>query len=289
MQLEPGEYFGIVRQIPDPNDTGTYYVRAEIRNARTDELIERVALTDRGSGRFQGEWQVISQGIDGGAYISVSTHVYTDSGYTTPSDMYGVEMQTYLVATRAAHLGGGGSGISRKDLREVLREVVPELLPEAADLDSVVQRILTGVGARHEALTQQIAGVSEKVDGIEVAPEVTIDGKEIDVEPLKAAIEAIAAAADARQAEVMKKVEGVMAKMEKTILTFATSAADHTMTQRELMDALSRTLTGGVADIRAIVEASHTGKADAVREATGAAEGLIPSPEEIIRGLRSNG
>src|SRR3990167_11298322 len=106
--LEPGEYTGISRQLADPNDSTTYYVRAIIRNARTDATIDTVDLDSKGLGRYQAEWHVTSTVPAGGFFISITTYVYTDSGYTTLSTDYSAESNTYLIEPRAKHFGGGG-------------------------------------------------------------------------------------------------------------------------------------------------------------------------------------
>ena len=128
MQLNPGETFAIVRQLADPNDAGTYYVRATIRNARTDTLLATKDLTDRGGQRFSVEYQVPSSTSDA-LYIAISTRVYTDSGYTTLSTDYGQEIQTYLVETRSKHFGGGGSvlKVDYEKIRGMIRESIDTL------------------------------------------------------------------------------------------------------------------------------------------------------------------
>lgn len=129
MQLQPQEYFTIVRQLQDPADVNTYYVQAVIRNARTDAVIDTINLTDRGSRRFSLPWQVPADTSGLGFYISVLTSVYTDSGRTTKSDQYGEEMETYLVDNRFRNLGGGGGGsdVDYKKIRVVFQEVLAEV------------------------------------------------------------------------------------------------------------------------------------------------------------------
>ncbi len=83
--LQPQKSFTVVRQIANHLDSATYYVRAVIRNAYTDELIETLDLTSRGSQRFSKNWQVPADPSGEGFYISIVTSVYTDSGYTTKS------------------------------------------------------------------------------------------------------------------------------------------------------------------------------------------------------------
>lgn len=126
MILQPQEYFAIVRQLPDPNDSNTYYVRAVIRNARTDALIDTINLTDRGSRRFSQSWQTPADSSGLGFYISICTTVYTDSGYTAKSDVYAEEMETYLLDNRFRNLGGGagGSDVDYKKIRTIFIEVL---------------------------------------------------------------------------------------------------------------------------------------------------------------------
>lgn len=134
MQLNPRETFSIVRQIEDHTDTSTYYVRAVIRNAKTDAIIQvngnnYLNLVDRGSQRFSQTWQVPADPSGQGFYVSILTSVYTDSGYTTKSQNYGDKMETYLIQDRMnANLGGvgGGPDIDYKKIRRIVEEVVKE-------------------------------------------------------------------------------------------------------------------------------------------------------------------
>lgn len=151
IQLDPKEYFAIVRQLPNPNDTATYYVRATIRNAKTDALIDTVNLTDRGNRRFSVNWQVI-QDVNGlGTYISILTEVFTDSGYTTKSNKYAEEMETYLVETRKrTGLGGGGGGadIDYKIIEKIVEKVVKKYEdareePEKVNLSPIGKKLST--------------------------------------------------------------------------------------------------------------------------------------------------
>ena len=123
MQLSPGEYFAIVRQLADPNDAGTYYVRAYVRNARTDVLLDTKDLTDRGGQRFSVEYQVPSVSSDA-VYIAITTRVFTDSGYTTLSTDYTQEIQTYLVDIRSKHFGGGGGNGGVKVDYEKIKKMI---------------------------------------------------------------------------------------------------------------------------------------------------------------------
>lgn len=144
MQLHPLEQFSIVRQIEDHTDVATYYVRAVIRNAKTDAIIQvngnnYLNLTDRGGQRFSQNWLVPADPSGQGFYVSILTSVYTDSGYTTKSQNYGDKMETYLVQDRInANLGGlgggGGADIDYTKIRKIVDEVVKQRLEEDIEM-----------------------------------------------------------------------------------------------------------------------------------------------------------
>ena len=141
MQLSPREYFTVARQIEDPLDTATYYVRAEIRNARTDALIATLDLTDRGSRRFGKEWQVPADPSGRGFYITVVTKVYTDSGYTTVSEQYGEKLNEYLVQDRFnkatdTSWASTGADVDYKRIKKIVDEAVAKIdVPEGQTVD----------------------------------------------------------------------------------------------------------------------------------------------------------
>src|SRR5258707_3851150 len=101
MQLEPLEDFTIARGLEDHTDSTTYYVRAVVRDAKTDALLATVNLTDQGDAhRFSKKWQIPADQTGQGYYLLITTSVYTDSGYTTKSSNYGDKDETYLVMRR---------------------------------------------------------------------------------------------------------------------------------------------------------------------------------------------
>ncbi len=137
MQLYAQHNFTVVRQIADHTDVSTYYVRAVIRNAYTDEILKTLNLTDKGGQRFKENWEVPADPSGEGFFISIVTSVYTDSGYTTKSDAYGDEENTYQVIDQPRVVGGGGGGgggLAGRDVRDIFQEefakVVDKLKPE---------------------------------------------------------------------------------------------------------------------------------------------------------------
>lgn len=174
MQLHPREQFSIVRQIEDWTDSATYYVRAVIRNAKTDAVItvngnNYLNLTDRTGQRFSANWLVPADPSGQGFWISILTSVYTDSGYTTKSQNYGDKMETYLVQDRTnPNLGGvgGGSDIDYKRVRKIVDEVVKEHIgkieiPEIPKMPEIKEVDLeTPIKALKNTLVGKIEGIN---------------------------------------------------------------------------------------------------------------------------------
>lgn len=131
MQIEPKQNFVITRQIGDPAETATLFVMAFIRDAKTDDLLNSVALTDKGDQRFRGTVEAPADSSGQGRYITICTKVFTDSNYLTESQLYGREEFTYLVQERPrANFGmGGGADVNYEKIRKMIKEELG-LLPK---------------------------------------------------------------------------------------------------------------------------------------------------------------
>ncbi len=130
MQINPREYFTLARGLEDHTDSSTYYVRAVIRNGKTDAVIDTVNLTDNGNRRFTAQWQAPADVSGNGTDIIVTYTVYTNSGYTTKAENYGEKFDEHLVLARItqANVGGGGAlggaDIDYKKIRTIIEEVI---------------------------------------------------------------------------------------------------------------------------------------------------------------------
>lgn len=150
MQLTPREYFTIARGLEDHTITTTFYVRAFIRNARTDELIDTIDLTDSGDHhRYTKPWQVPADVSGQGFYILITTSVYTDSAYTTKSTDYADRYDEHLVMDRFnANLSGHGASGPDVDYKKIEKMIstaigtIPKSeLPERVDVAPVVEQL----------------------------------------------------------------------------------------------------------------------------------------------------
>lgn len=172
MQLNPREYFTIVRQIDDPYDTTTYYVRAVIRNARTDDIIDTVDLSDQGNGRFSKPWQVPADTSGQGFYIIITTTVYEDSGYSTASRRYAVEQNEHLVHRRRQAVGGGA--VDYRIIGQVVNEILDQrgVKKEAIDKEDIKSLVV-------DELKKVKSDLKKSIGGITIPEE-----KELDLTPL---------------------------------------------------------------------------------------------------------
>lgn len=129
--LQPQENFTIVRQLADHTDTTEYGVLAVVRNAATDDILERINLTAKGDNRFTHVYQVPADISGLGFYIDITTTVYRDETYEEKAEAYGEENETYLVYDRAKHNGGGGMGggdIDYKKLKKMIDKAVKDAI-----------------------------------------------------------------------------------------------------------------------------------------------------------------
>lgn len=142
MQLYTAQNFTVVRQIADHTDATVYYVRAVIRNAYTDEIIETLDLTSKGSQRYKKDWKIPADPSGEGFYVSIVTSVYEDSGHTTKSSLYGDEENTYMVIDKPIQRGGGGSGISARMVREIFTEEFQKIKNELLADDGSEEKMM---------------------------------------------------------------------------------------------------------------------------------------------------
>ena len=130
IQIQPAEYLPITRQLADPSDTTTYYVRAYIykrTSGGAESLLATVDLVDKTGQRFTYNYQTPDDSDP--YYLSIVTKVFTDSGYTSESPLYYRTEQTYLVAMRwgLQFGGGGGASVDYEKIGKMIREAISNI------------------------------------------------------------------------------------------------------------------------------------------------------------------
>lgn len=165
MILRPQTNFTIVRQLARPLeiDPTVFYVRAVVRNAYDETTLATLNLTDQGNNRFTKTWQTPND-PGNGLWISITTSVYEDSGYTTKSSIYGDDERTYLV--ERVRMGGGGSigWVPDRDFWKKLVETIAEAIkmPET-DLSKIEKAIVNIPKTSGFATPTDIQTTAEKV------------------------------------------------------------------------------------------------------------------------------
>ncbi len=190
MQIEPQYTLPLVYQLADPSDTGTYYVRAVLRNSLTGATLETKNLVQGSGGRFTSSLLTPKDPTGQGLYVDVTITVYTDSGYSTVSDAYRRETTNYVIKRATPIFGGGGGADVDYDkiekmivkhikanktedkqqdnsdillaIKQVGKLVQSIEIPEQEKLD--LSPVLESIGGQEKRLTDHI---SAKVDNIE--------------------------------------------------------------------------------------------------------------------------
>ncbi len=217
ISLQPQTTYQIVRQLPDPSDSTTYYVQAKIRRCVDDTVLQTINLTDLGSRRFKGSYTVPADSSGVGFYIDITTTVYTDSGYTTKSTTYSEELEQYLVWDRVTKLGGGGGGGSDIDYKKIQKmlDLIKTDFPKIPPAD-------------YSPILKMLSDIKSSVESIEMPEEKNVEFKPV-IDALKATETMIIKAIDEKEFEfeptdltpIMDKIEdkdvdlsGVEGKLE---------------------------------------------------------------------------
>jgi hypothetical protein len=165
MQLHPREQFTIVRQLQNPYITDTFYVRAVIRNSKTDTIIETLDLIDNTGQRFSKTWMVPADPSGQGFYISIVTSVYTDSGYTTKSENYGDEENTYLIQDRYVFNPNYpvGADVDYKRIKKMIDEAVARVAavtPSEPKVVTVTKEVIKEVRIPEVKIVESVKSVN---------------------------------------------------------------------------------------------------------------------------------
>lgn len=236
MQLNPREIFTIARGLEDHTDNTVLYVRAFVRNARTDVLLETINLTNQGDNhRFSNTYQVPADPTGQGFYIIVTTSVYSDSGYTTKSTLYGDKYDEHLVMQRVnpnlGGLGGGGGGeMDYGKVRKIIQEELAKLtfpeLPkfeqaQMPDLEPIKEALITLQssigGIKMPEMKVDFSGILERIDRLPakaVSPQVIQD----QLKPVLRAAEALTEMIDSKNEtleETCEKIGSLVSSMKK--------------------------------------------------------------------------
>lgn len=154
MNILPQSTLRIVRQLTDPLDVGTNYVRAVIRNSTSGDIVATINLTDATNQRFTGEYTTPPDISGMGYYLDVTTTVYSENTYTTKNNNYAIEAHTYFIHEEKIHIGGGGD-VDYKKIRNIVQEIldgqekptmptIKDLTPEIKAMEERIKDAVAG-------------------------------------------------------------------------------------------------------------------------------------------------
>lgn len=216
LTIAPIKPFLVDYKINNPSDSSTYYVRAVIKNSVSGATLATLNLTDNGSKYFSYTWTTPPDMSGTGLQVTIFKTVYTDSGYTTESEIYGTTVENYIVrdvATRNLQTGASGKSLGKKDIEEVVQKVLSESLPEKEDVVGRVGEMIRNIS---EELKGSLGATSEGHSKNLMTLGAKLDEKSIESMNLK---QLVVGALTAMQKE-NKKTEEVLAKAESLFNSF---------------------------------------------------------------------
>lgn len=173
MNLIPGTAHAITWSKQNLQDATTYYVRAVIRDVRTETILDTIDLDDVGGGRYRATWNVPQDGSGRGREIEIEKTIYEDSGYTQVSGMYGRWLDSYLIfdPNRQTNTGGfGGMAIDYTAIRRIISEEVAGVLKNQPKTEVDLSALVEEMGGVKQSLGERVRELfrlGQKADAIE--------------------------------------------------------------------------------------------------------------------------
>lgn len=131
MNLSPTQQIPVSYTISAPGDSTLYYVQAVVRDTQSSNVVQTLNLTQVSStpNRYTGLLNPISDGSGLGRAVDVTVTVYTDAGYSVPSQNYEIFQTAHLIIQPwLPTLGTGGVGFEYDKMIELIEIVLDEKL-----------------------------------------------------------------------------------------------------------------------------------------------------------------
>lgn len=225
MNLVPGSQFSLIRQIDNVNDTGTYYVRAVVRNINTGATMATLNLASKGNQRYSSPWQVPADTSGQGTYISITTYVFDDSGYSVPDQNYATEDKEYLIIQPpVSSYGNGGTTVVDYEL---IKKMVLEGIkfPGIPTYDKDFLELRRYNDGRFDGVMKAIG---EKVDGIKF-PRYDDSAVHASLSSLRGEMESMKKSHDAQMRQLSEShksaVDSLKSRHEETLRSMSSEMA----------------------------------------------------------------
>lgn len=138
-------------QIPQLQDTATYYVRAVVKDLVSGTVLGTYNLDSLGNQAFSKDWTTPSDNTGGnGRTLVVTFTVYENSSYTTPSANYGASAEYFRVIQPWNIMASGGgsgfvSGFKNEDISKPIIDGYEKHKKEITDENKVHKEELSKV------------------------------------------------------------------------------------------------------------------------------------------------
>ncbi len=146
-------------QIPQLQDTATYYVRAVVKDLISSSILGTYNLDALGNQAFSKEWTTPPDNTGGnGRTLVITFTVYDDAGYSTPSVNYGAKAEYFRVIQPWNLMVGGSSGWGGVGFGagDVSKPILEEYVKHRGALSEENKKY-------HEGLKQEIQNLTEEV------------------------------------------------------------------------------------------------------------------------------
>lgn len=189
--VAPLQYFPISRVLPDPSDATVYFVMAEVRNGSTGVLLASVKLLSQGSQIYSGVYRAPALASSQGLFLTVTTRVYTDAGYSVPSTSYGNDQDTFQVFDQTNQ-----TIVAAQQIAAIVAGSIPDNSPADVDYKKIEKIVLKLVGEVVGALKSELAVVHSRIDSLDFKTDLApvlraIEAKNVDMSPVLAAVQHI--------------------------------------------------------------------------------------------------
>lgn len=180
MILIPGTTHVITWSKQNLADTTTYYVRAVIRDVRTNSTLATVNLTSLGGDRYSGNWKVVGDPTGNGREVEIEKTVYEDAAYTVVSGIYGRWLDQYSVfalnnRNNTGGFGGSGQSVDYKRIEQMIASAIASIPPAPpVNLDAVMGNLGEVKKTLGERL-REIFNLAQKADSLEETEKRAID------------------------------------------------------------------------------------------------------------------
>lgn len=189
-KIAPLQYFPISRVLPDPSDVTVYYIMAEVRNGSTGVLLASVKLLSQGGQIYSGVYRAPALASSQGLFLTITTRVYTDAGYTVPSQIYGNDSDTFQVFDEA-----NNAIIMAQQIAATVAGSIPDNSPADVNYKKIEKLVAKALEALLPGLMAEFKKVHDRIDTLDTKTDLSpaleaIAGISTDLNPVIEAINA---------------------------------------------------------------------------------------------------